>query len=130
MTPVKKIKPLRNLVTQPGTGAGLKIAIAQMNPTVGDYAGNATKILAWIEEASAKGADLVVFPEAALCGYPVWDLANKKPFVDEGLRQLKRIAAATRGKKIAVVLGFIDSPNAKLTTPHSFNAAAWLESRP
>jgi NAD+ synthetase len=134
--------------SKPGFDLGLKIAIAQMNPTVGDYAGNTAKILRWVTEAEQKGADLIVFPEAALCGYPVWDLANKKPFVDAGLRELRRIAAATRGKKIAVVLGFIDkgtgtifegtgsfpagkgacpSSRKRSQSPCSFNSAAWLE---
>ena len=80
-----------------------------MNPTVGDCPGNAAKMLRWIREASAQGADLVVFPECALCGYPVWDLANKKSFIEAGLRELKKIAAATRGLKTAVVLGFINA---------------------
>ncbi|MFA5167031.1 MAG: NAD+ synthase [Candidatus Omnitrophota bacterium] len=104
-------------------------AIAQMNPTVGDYAGNTAKILRWIDEAERKGADLVVFPEAALCGYPVWDLANKKQFVDEGLKCLKRIAAATKGKCAAVVLGFISrgaSPEYRVSQ-NAFNSVAWLE---
>ena len=108
----------------------LKIAIAQMNPTVGDYAGNTAKILRWVAEVEQKGADLIVFPEAALCGYPVWDLANKKQFVDEGLKCLRNIAAATRGKRIAAVLGFIDksrTPSA-IRHPLSFNALAWIES--
>jgi len=109
---------------------GLKIAIAQLNPTVGDYASNTAKILRWINEASKKGADLIVFPECALCGYPVWDLANKKAFLEEGAKWLKEIVASTRGKKIAVVLGFIDKgflPNAERCTPYSLNAAAWIE---
>ena len=107
----------------------LKIAIAQMNPTVGDYAANTAKILRWIEEADQKGSDLIVFPEAALCGYPVWDLANKKAFVDEGLKQLKRIAAATKGKRIAVVVGFIASckVHGDRSTANTHNALAWLE---
>jgi NAD+ synthase (glutamine-hydrolysing) len=118
----------------------LKIAIAQMNPTVGDYPANEAKILRWIDEAEVKGADLLVFPEAALCGYPVWDLANKKQFVDEGLRSLKRIAAATKEKRIAAVVGFIDRFAARdsglgkkgtgshsMPVPFSFNALAWLE---
>jgi len=112
-----------------------------MNPTVGDCPGNAAKMLRWIREASAQGADLVVFPECALCGYPVWDLANKKSFIEAGLRELKKIAAATRGLKTAVVLGFINAGPAcgvrcatkrksrdfALHTSFSFNAAAWLE---
>ena len=107
----------------------LKIAIAQMNPTVGDYAGNTARILRWLDLAERQGADLIVFPEAALCGYPVWDLANKKQFLAEGMKCLNRIAAATRGKKIAVVLGFIDrgtSPKSRVP-PNAFNSAAWLE---
>ena len=99
-----------------------------MNPTVGDYPANTAKILKWIDEADAKGADLIVFPECALCGYPVWDLANKKAFVEEGLKQLKRIAAATRVKNIAVILGFINQPTTlRKCGRGSFNAAAWLE---
>lgn len=119
----------------------IKIAIAQMNPTVGDYAQNAAKIISWVRQAAQKGADLIVFPEAALCGYPVWDLANKKPFVDEGLKQLNRIAAATRNKNIAAIVGFIDADcaygvrrtrnahdaGAVHLTPYSFNALAWIE---
>jgi predicted amidohydrolase len=76
----------------------------------------------------------------AVCGYPVWDLANKKEFVDEGLRRLDRIQRATSGKKIAVVLGFIDKGKSAdsllLRSPadkdrakqnRSRNALAWIE---
>jgi NAD+ synthase (glutamine-hydrolysing) len=100
-----------------------------MNPTVGDYAGNVAKILGWIDEAEQQDADLIVFPECALCGYPVWDLANKKMFVDAGLQELKRIARFTKDKKIAVVVGFIDKPNSKFEIRNSnfYNALAWLE---
>ncbi len=106
-----------------------KIAVAQMNPTVGDYPANEAKILRWMGEAEAKGADLIVFPEGALCGYPVWDLANKKQFVEEGLKSLKWIAAATQGKRIAVVIGFIDRDrtSGSLHHPSSYNALAWVE---
>ena len=76
--------------------APLKIAIAQMNPTVGDYSANSEKVIDWIDQAERKNADIIVFPECALCGYPVWDLANKKLFVAEGLKQLKRIVRSIR----------------------------------
>ncbi|MFH0984048.1 MAG: NAD+ synthase [Candidatus Omnitrophota bacterium] len=107
----------------------LKIAIAQMNPTVGDYSANSKKIIDWIDQADRENADIIVFPECALCGYPVWDLANKKQFVEEGLKQLKRIARTTSTKKIAVVLGFIDRPSKNIVSnkPNSFNALAWIE---
>lgn len=106
-----------------------RFAIAQMDPTVGDYSQNTVKIINWIREAAARKADLIVFPEGALCGYPVWDLANKKQFVAEGLKQLRRVVTATRGKDLAVVLGFIDqgtgSPAASRAS--SYNALAWIE---
>ena len=107
----------------------LRIAIAQMNPTVGDYFANSEKIIAWIDQAERESADIIVFPECALCGYPVWDLANKKQFVAEGLKQLNRIARTTSAKKIAVVLGFIDRPSDSDMShaPSSFNALAWIE---
>ncbi len=107
----------------------LKIAIAQMNPTVGDYESNTARILRWIDLAERQGADLIVFPEAALCGYPVWDLANKKQFLAEGMKSLGRIAASTKRKKIAAVVGFI-APcklHGKRTTGNSHNALAWVE---
>ena len=100
----------------------IRIAIAQMNPTVGDYPANTRKILNWIEEAERSRAQLVVFPEMALHGYPVWDLANKKRFVEEGLKCLQRIARATRHKKIHVLLGFIDRQS-----PKNHNAMAWIQ---
>ncbi|MDE3105838.1 MAG: NAD+ synthase [Acidobacteriota bacterium] len=59
----------------------MKIALAQINPTVGDFAGNVEKILAYAEQAAQAGARLVVFPELALCGYPPADLLEKHDFV-------------------------------------------------
>ena len=105
----------------------IRFAFAQMDPTVGDYARNTAKIIAWVRGAARKKADLIVFPEAALCGYPVWDLANKKAFVDEGLKHLKKIAAATRGRDIAVVLGFIEPCRDRASTRASYNALARIE---
>jgi NAD+ synthase (glutamine-hydrolysing) len=102
----------------------IRFAIAQMNPTVGDYAHNSKKILSWIQKAEQKKADLLVFPECSLSGYPVWDLANKKNFVDEGLKHLEKIVKSTAGKKVTVALGFIDHG---IATQRSTNAMAWIE---
>ena len=102
-----------------------RFAIAQLNPTVGDYAGNCRKIIDWIRKAEKNKADVVVFPELALSGYPVWDLSNKKRFVDEGLRALERIQRATKSLKVSVFLGFIEPGTNK--RGHSFNAMAWIE---
>jgi NAD+ synthase (glutamine-hydrolysing) len=107
----------------------LKIAIAQMNPTVGDYESNTARILRWIDLAERQGTDLIVFPEAALCGYPVWDLANKKQFLAEGMKSLGRIAASTQKRKIAAVVGFV-APcklHGKRSTGNAHNALAWIE---
>ncbi len=86
----------------------IRFAIAQINPTVGDLRGNARKILDSIQRAEREKADLIVFPECSLAGYPVWDLANKKAFIEEELQRLEKIVRSTRGKKITAVLGFID----------------------
>ena len=104
----------------------IRFAIAQMNPTVGDYAANTRKIIGWIQTAEKKQADLIVFPELALPGYPVWDLANKKSFVAEGLSYLNQIVKTTRGKKITAVVGFIDE-GAPAHHGRSHNALAWIE---
>ena len=85
-----------------------------MNPTVGDYAANTQKILSWIAQAEKEKAEIIVFPEMALHGYPVWDLANKKAFIDEGFRCLQKITRATKQKKIHVLLGVIKSGDSPL----------------
>ena len=107
----------------------VRFAIAQMNPTVGDYVQNTRKIITWIRQAEKKGADLIVFPEAALCGYPVWDLANKKQFVTEGLKYLNLIVKATQGKHIAAAVGFIApcKVHGDRETGNTHNAMAWIE---
>ena len=102
----------------------LRIAVAQMNPTVGDFEDNSRKIIQWIRSAENQRADLIVFPELALSGYPVWDLANKKPFVQEGLRRLDQITRATSKLKIAAALGFIDK--ARKPGQRSLNSMAWI----
>ncbi|MCM2266382.1 MAG: NAD+ synthase [Elusimicrobiales bacterium] len=84
----------------------MKIALAQINPKVGDIAANALKIEAFARRAMALGADLAVFPELALTGYPPLDLLEKKDFIDENLRALKRLAALRL--KTALAVGYVD----------------------
>lgn len=100
----------------------IRFAIAQMNPTVGDYPANTHKIMDWIERAEHKQADMIVFPELSLPGYPMWDLANKKSFVEAGLKALDQIVKSTRGKKITAVCGFVDQAK----TGRGYNAMAWI----
>lgn len=74
----------------------MKIALAQIDPTVGDFVGNVAKILAFAERASALDADLVVFPELAVCGYWPADLLEKKAFVDRAGEALQEVCTWTR----------------------------------
>src|SRR5256714_12584440 len=75
----------------------LRVALAQVNPIVGDLDGNARLITDRIKEAREKGADVVCFPELALTGYPPEDLVLKPSFVRDNLKQLESVVAATAG---------------------------------
>ncbi|MEI7481269.1 MAG: NAD+ synthase [Elusimicrobiota bacterium] len=89
----------------------MKIAIAQINPKVGDIAANTIKIAAFARKAESLGADIVVFPELALTGYPPLDLLEKKDFILENLAALKSLASLRL--KTALAVGFVDFNPAK-----------------
>jgi NAD+ synthase (glutamine-hydrolysing) len=82
-----------------------RIAMVQMNPTVGDIAGNTRLIKAWIKDARKVKADLVAFPELAVTGYPPEDLLLKPGFVDDNRRALDEIARECSG--IVAVVGYV-----------------------
>src|SRR5215218_7812571 len=82
----------------------LRVALAQINPTVGDIRGNARKISDQMARARDEGASLVVFPELALTGYPPEDLLLKTSFLDAADAALQELAAQTQG--IAAVVGY------------------------
>ena len=71
----------------------MKIALAQFNPTVGDFLGNAARILTLAGQANQRGADLAVFTELCLCGYPPQDLLERPTFLDRNLDELKELAS-------------------------------------
>lgn len=71
----------------------MKIALAQFNPTVGDFAGNSSRILSLSAQAHERGAGLVVFSELCLCGYFPLDLLERPAFIDRNHLQLKELAA-------------------------------------
>ena len=75
----------------------MKIALAQINPTVGDFAGNTKKILEYAVRAKELGAGLVIFPELAVCGYPPADFLEKAAFLDRAGQAVAEIAAWTAG---------------------------------
>ncbi len=83
--------------------ADMKIAIAQLNATVGDLAGNAQAILAMAAQAAESGAELLLTPELALCGYPPEDLALREDFYAEAATHLERLALALPAGMTAVV---------------------------
>jgi NAD+ synthase (glutamine-hydrolysing) len=114
--------------------AQLRLALAQHDPVVGDLQGNAAQVRRLAREASDAGAQVVAFPEMALTGYPVEDLALRRSFVDASRQALDALAARlhTEGLgELAVVVGFLDgAPDAVpvLGTPKGApqNAAAVL----
>src|SRR3990172_125333 len=84
----------------------LRIAMAQINTTVGDIDGNAKKIIEYIEKAEGLKADIVVFPELSVTGYPPEDLLMKADFIRGNKESLKKIAKKT--KNITAIVGFAD----------------------
>jgi len=84
----------------------MRIALAQINPTVGDLPGNTRKINTFIDRAKSAGAKAVVFPELALIGYPPKDLLLKPQFVQDNLRALQTIASRVNG--IDVIVGYAE----------------------
>ena len=95
-----------------------RIALAQINTTVGDLDGNTERILRGIEQARASHADLVAFPELTVTGYPPEDLLLKERFVQQNVERIRRIAEATTG--LTAIVGFAH-PEGRL-----YNAAAIL----
>ena len=102
---------------QTGAPRPFRVALAQVNPTVGDLDGNTALVLDGISRAREAGADLVAFPEMVLTGYPPEDLVLKPSFIRDNLRRLEEVVEASRG--IAVVAGFVDLDR------DIFNAAAF-----
>ena len=97
-----------------------RIALGQLNTTVGDLAGNVARMATWAAKATAGGADVIVFPELAVTGYPPEDLVLRSAFVDDNLAALDALAAETAAG-CDLVVGFVDRSVAGL-----HNAAALL----
>ncbi len=101
----------------------MKIALGQINPTVGDFSGNASKIVDYSRLAQAAGAGLILFPELSVCGYPPRDLVERPSFVGRNRETVERIAAETLG--IAVICGLV-TPAHSDTGKSVMNSAALL----
>lgn len=99
----------------------MKIALAQINPIIGAFEKNSQKMLSFIEEAKRKKADLVIFPELSLVGYPPLDLLDKEHFVNDNLKYFQKLVSQI--KDISAIIGFVDKNPQKIGKPF-FNAAA------
>ncbi|HEX9311368.1 MAG TPA: NAD+ synthase [Actinomycetota bacterium] len=99
---------------------GVRIALGQINVTVGDLKGNVAKMASWASRATEAGADLVCFPELSVTGYPPEDLVLRPEFVRDNLKALGELAQSTAGG-CAVLAGFVDRTELGL-----HNAAAVL----
>jgi len=104
----------------------MRIALAQVNTTVGDLEGNVDRMLEAARRAAAAGADLVVFPELSITGYPPWDLVEKPSFLQRTEEQLHRMARATASLSAAVICGYVGRSNSN-TGKAATNSAALLE---
>jgi NAD+ synthase/NAD+ synthase (glutamine-hydrolysing) len=101
----------------------VKIALGQINPTVGDFSGNAAKIVDFSRQAQATGAGLILFPELSVCGYPPRDLVERTSFVARNRQTVEQIAVQTQG--IAVVCGLV-TPAPPDAGRSAMNSAALL----
>ena len=117
----KATKPTRRkkkvVVGKPSPHVNLRVAIAQMNSVVGDFQLNADRIEEFLGEAVQCGADLILFPELALTGYPPEDLLLKNDFIEKNVETLKRLASSV--KEIVAVIGYVEKVRMKL-----YNSAA------
>jgi NAD+ synthase (glutamine-hydrolysing) len=112
----------------------LRVGLAQVNATVGDLAGNAEIIVEWTRRAAARGARVVVFPEMALTGYPVEDLALRASFVEASITAVRDVAERLNVEGlggVAVVVGYLDrraglAPRTGLPAGAPLDAAAVL----
>ncbi|HEX4750879.1 MAG TPA: NAD+ synthase [Bryobacteraceae bacterium] len=104
----------------------MRIALAQINNTVGDLGGNAARILDFAQKAESAGADLVAFPELALTGYPPRDLVEKHSFLERTEEALVHVAQESAGLNVALLLGYVGrSP--EHSAIRAQNAAAVIE---
>jgi len=102
----------------------VKIALGQINPTIGDFSGNSARIIDFSKRARAAGASLILFPELSVCGYPPRDLVERSAFVENNRKAVENIVAQTRG--IAVICGVVTPAQAE-TGKSVMNSAVWLE---
>ena len=104
----------------------MKIGIAQINSTVGDLKGNIKRILSMYHSLVSNGAELVLFPELAVCGYPPRDLLFKTRFVADVEQALLTIAKEVGN--VPAIIGYVEDRGPCITGRPFYNSAAWCES--
>ncbi len=105
-------------------GITMKIALAQINPTIGDFARNTQKIMAAIERAKGLSCDLIVFSELVISGYPPRDLLEKRDFIQANLIHLQNLVTSIKG--IGVICGLVDENPGKEGNLH-YNSAVLFD---
>src|SRR6201996_516794 len=101
----------------------VRLALAQINPTVGDVDGNTAKIAAWIERAREAGAEMVIFPELCIPGYPAEDLYLKRHFLAANVAAVERLAKEL-APGITAMVGFAEPVEAGGDSRHAYNSLA------
>src|SRR2546423_4035760 len=104
----------------------MRIALAQINTTVGDLDGNSAKILDFAHHAESAGAEVIAFPELALTGYPPRDLVEKHSFLDRTSDALHRIAQESAHLDITLIIGYV-ARSPRSAAIKAQNAAAVIE---
>jgi NAD+ synthase/NAD+ synthase (glutamine-hydrolysing) len=104
----------------------MRVALGQINCTVGDLAGNVDKMIAGAQNAAGRGAEIVVFPELSITGYPPRDLVEKQSFIERNLQELNRLAARTADLDLAIICGYVGCADAEAGSRIS-NSAAVVE---
>ncbi|HTD45404.1 MAG TPA: nitrilase-related carbon-nitrogen hydrolase, partial [Bryobacteraceae bacterium] len=104
----------------------MRIALAQLNPTVGDLTGNVDRMTRASREAAVRGAEAVVFPELSITGYPPRDLVEKPSFLESSERELERLARETADLDLSVICGYVARSQAE-TGKRALNSAALIE---
>src|SRR5271165_6583436 len=101
----------------------MRIALGQINPTVGDLTGNLALMVRFAREAAARKAELIVFPELSITGYPPRDLVEKPSFIERSERAVEHLADATKDLPISIIAGYVGRSH-KTTGKQATNSAA------
>src|ERR1700733_1415925 len=105
----------------------MRIALGQINPTVGDLSGNLALMVRFAKEAAARKAELIVFPELSITGYPPRDLVEKPGFIERSEMAVEQLAEATSNLPLSIIAGYVGRSH-KSTGKQATNSAAVIQS--